>query len=55
MALSAENRRTLGTALMILGGLLTVTIVPMVWGIPLFMIGRDIRRRAASGTEPTND
>lgn len=46
MALSPEIRQTLGTVLMGLGVLLTVTIVPIVWGIPMYMIGRDIRNRA---------
>jgi len=51
MALSADTRRTFGMVLMGLGVLLTITIVPMVWGVPLFMIGRDIRNRAAEESE----
>jgi hypothetical protein len=42
---SRDTKRTFGLALMVVGALLTASIFGMVWGIPLFMIGWDLRQR----------
>lgn len=40
-------KNAFGLALMVIGVVLTLSIFGMVWGIPLFMIGWDIRDRVA--------
>lgn len=44
---SDSTKSVFGLALMGIGVVLTITIVGMVWGIPLFMIGWDIRDRVS--------
>lgn len=51
LSLSSETLNTFGFVLMVLGGLLTLSIFGLVFGIPLFMIGWDIRQRTAEQQE----
>lgn len=44
---SDSTKNTFGLVLMAIGVILTVSVFGMVWGIPLFMIGWDIRDRVA--------
>lgn len=46
---SDDSKNTFGLVLMGVGAVLTLSIFGMVWGIPLFMIGWDIRDRVARG------
>lgn len=44
---SDSTKNAFGLVLMAIGVILTVSVLGMVWGIPLFMIGWDIRDRVA--------
>ena len=48
---SPKTRSAFGLALMVVGGLLTASIIGMIYGIPLFMIGWDIRQRVTEESE----
>jgi hypothetical protein len=51
LELDPETRHRIGTVMMVLGALFTLTVVGMAWGVPLMMWGWDVRRRSEAGFE----
>ena len=51
MDLDPETRGRIGTVMMVLGALFTLTVVGMAWGVPLMMWGWDVRRRSRAATD----
>ena len=51
MSLKPETRHRIGTVMMAVGLLFTLSVVGMAWGVPLLMWGWDIRRRTAHDVE----
>lgn len=51
MQVSSNTRNHAATVMMVVGGLLTLSVVGMAWGVPLLMWGWDIRRRIRNEEE----
>lgn len=51
MNLTSETRYRIGTVMMAVGLLSTLSVVGMAWGVPLLMWGWDIRRRMTRDME----